>query len=283
MTNRHDTPAWLIDTHVHLYPRYSRERFLDAAVRNFRRGASELGLPSAHGMLCLTEDSRNDVFARLCTGAERLPAGWEVRSTEDGVSAWLTHAEPTHVPGRLLLLRGLQRVTREGLEVSALGCPRDLLPDGLTLGDSVTRIRDAGGYPVIPWGFGKWWFGRGRTLREALARLPRGGFALGDNAGRPAGLPPSGLMEEARARGFTVVAGSDPLDLPGQEDGAGRFGIRLDAEVEEQEPGRHLLGALQALCSSGAQPPIYGKRESWPGFLRNQTLLRLGGARPESK
>jgi len=70
--------------------------------------------------------------------------------------------EPT-----LAIVAGRQLVTREGLELLALATGQELA-SGRSLTDSVRATLDVGGIPVLPWGFGKWWFQRGNTVRDFL-------------------------------------------------------------------------------------------------------------------
>ncbi|HEY4564703.1 MAG TPA: hypothetical protein VIJ36_17085, partial [Thermoanaerobaculia bacterium] len=43
----------LIDAHVHFHACFDRDTFLDAAARNFERGAAELGLDGRPFLGCL--------------------------------------------------------------------------------------------------------------------------------------------------------------------------------------------------------------------------------------
>lgn len=285
MTPLCDATTWLVDSHVHVYDAFDWPAFLRGAVRHFQRGARDLGLPRAGGVLCLTEDARHDVFARLRTGAEALGPAWRVRATADDLSLWIeatghltspgttshTASPEPAPPAALLVLRGIQRATAEGLEVSSL-CGTSEVPDGQFLADAFEGIRRTGGVPVIPWGFGKWWFGRGAFLERFVRETPTGGWFLGDNSGRTPWLPEPAVFHVARARGIPVLPGSDPLDMGTQQAVAGRYGFRIDLQLDAARPGESLREALRNLRD---QPPIYGSREPLAGFVRNQITLRI--------
>lgn len=228
----------LVDAHVHVHSCFSAEALIDGAFRNFRRAASELGHSEAVGCLMLAEMAGAQVREELVVrGAERLVV----------------------VPGR-------QIVTRERLEVLALGRDVDI-PDGLSLSETLARVRESGALPVLPWGFGKWWGRRGALVEEAIRS--EGELYLGDNSGRLrlAGMPR--LLREARR---LVLPGTDPLPFPDQAGRAGSFGFVLEGPLDLSRPAEDLLRRIRALRE---QPPTYGRGETLPGFLRNQASLQL--------
>src|SRR4051812_601799 len=111
----------LVDAHVHFYPCYDRDRFLDAALRNFRRGAAELRLPeSTPGVLLLSEARGERWFERLREETEGVRRGaWEFvpcLADRDSIVA-RRRADPRD---RIFLVAGRQIATREGVEVLAL-------------------------------------------------------------------------------------------------------------------------------------------------------------------
>lgn len=261
----------LIDAHVHFHACFHRDAFLDAALGNFARGAGELGISGPFtGCLMLAE-----------TAGERYFLRWQQR--EDGARFGAWDFEPTSDPAaliahrradgeRLLLIAGRQVRTREGMEVLGLATLEEF-PDGLPFADALARVRWSGALPVIPWGFGKWWFYRGALVEEVVCRAERPDLCLGDNAGRPqiGGWPR--LFREAEARGIPVLPGSDPLPFPEQAGRAGSYGFLLAAGFDEQRPARSLRQALRSLT---APPRTYGRCRDLAGFCRDQLALRLG-------
>jgi hypothetical protein len=265
----------LIDAHVHFYSCFNRGAFLDAAARNFARGAAELGIAGpVIGCLMLAETAEARWFLR-----------WQRR--EDGVKRGAWDFEPTPEPAaliarrrsdgeRLLVIAGRQVRSREGLEVLGLATVEEF-PDGLPFNDALARVRWSSALTVIPWGFGKWWFYRGALVERVVGRKERPGLCLGDNAGRLelAGRPR--LFHAAESRGIPVLPGSDPLPLAAQADRAGSYGFLLEEGFDERRPAESLRQALRAL---DRPPRIYGRCRDLAAFCGEQLALRLRHRRP---
>jgi hypothetical protein len=308
----------LLDAHVHFHAGFSEPVFFEAAVRNFARvdggGVAVCGL-------MLTESHGVDAFGRWEKSARRDVrddggggvrggsggrigsaagdgAGWTFRVTAERNSLWAVGggggAEPGH---RVLVIAGRQLVTEERFEVLALGCRREL-PDDLPLRQARDAVIAAGGIPVVPWGFGKWWFARGRLLAELIAADCPGTWFLGDNAGRPRlSLRPK-LFEVAARRGVWVLPGSDPLPLGGQDKKAGRCGFVLPRMGEAAAPAgalaerpagvaaapatvlgeRPAAAVLDALRGCSRQPETFGRLESLVVFARQQVAMQMRGS-----
>lgn len=259
----------LVDAHVHFYRCYRPEPFLDGALVNFRRLARRLRLdPHAPGILCLTETAEDHWFRTLRDGASGLALGrWSIDATEEDGSL-IARRGPDEA---IVLIAGRQIAAREGLEVLAIGL-EDELPDGQPLRRTIDRVVALGGVAVVPWGFGKWWFRRGRIVRELIERPPRGRLFLGDNGGRPRGLGDPPLFALARRRGIWTLPGSDPLPFPSHERRAGSNGFVLDSPVDLAHPCTTLKERLRALA---AQPLAFGDGEAVAAFIRHQILMQL--------
>jgi len=272
----------LLDAHVHYHAGFSRRAFFGAAWRNLSAGEHQLRLAGAATKgLMFTESLGADVFGELAAaaGAPSTDAGeWSFEATDEDNSLWAVGRTPD---ARILLIAGRQLVTREGLEVLALGC-RHRFDDSLALRDARDAVIDQGGVPVVPWGFGKWWFARGRLLAELLAAPSPGRWFVGDNAGRPRLSRRPALFARAAEHGVFVLPGSDPLPLSGQEDKPGRCGFRLAIATNAQQPAAAVLAALRE-CER--QPETFGRYEGLSGFARDQVAMQLhkrrrGGAAP---
>lgn len=272
-------PAFILaDAHVHIHPCFDLAAFLDTAVANFARGARQVGVPGPYaGCLLLTESAGAHRFRRLREG-EEAGGGWTPEPTEEDCSLIVRNIARNGGGERLFLIAGRQIVTREGIEVLALGRDADI-PDRLVLGDTLDRVRATGALPVLPWGFGKWWLRRGTLVAEAFRQRGAGELFLGDNAGRLdlAGAP--GLFRQARAEGVPVLPGSDPLPLPEHAGRAGSYGFVLSGPLDQARPAACVLRAVRRLKG---QPRIYGSRAALPGFLRDQAAMqwRRGKALP---
>jgi hypothetical protein len=259
-------PHALVDSHVHFYGCYDRERFFDAAAANFSAAERSLGLPpSGCWSLWLTENHDDDYFRMFAEGSG-AGARWRVETTAEPIA--LEAAREDGV--RILIVAGRQIETRERLEVLALGTAARF-PRGMSLDQALRATVEADAVAVVPWGFGKWWFGRSRLLDRTL-QSPPVAFHLGDSGGRPAAAYEPRHFRAARKRGLAVLPGSDPLPLPEDNDQAARYGFVLDLAPDTGSPAGALKGAMRRTNPS-LRP--FGRREGLVRFCRRQIAMQL--------
>lgn len=254
-----DTPSSvaLVDSHVHFHPCYGLSAFLDGALRNFRKAGT------GTGYLLLTESAGAHWFRRWRDGLKTEDWRFEPTMEEESLRA------RNGIGEGLVLVAGRQIVTRERLEVLALG--KDLeLRDGLPLHEILERVRESGALPVLPWGFGKWWGRRGAVVSEALRQ--DGELFLGDNGGRLG--PDPALFRQARKLGVRVLPGSDPLPFARHAGLAGSYGFTLPHAVDFERPAETLLRRIR----ESSQPRAFGRRAGLPRFLRDQVGMQLRSA-----
>lgn len=262
---------FLVDGHAHLHGCFDRSVFFDRAAANFRAAAGALELPVVPlGCLALTDGPGRDTFGELSRPGFEGTARWQAQHTAE--------AESLFVVGRggerLLVLAGRQIPTRRGLEVLALGTRVEFAAGG-PLRETVELVLAAGALAVVPWGFGKWWWGRGREVAELLASPPSG-LCLGDNGGRPrVGIRPR-LFAQAMNQRIPILPGSDPLPFPRQVGVAGAHGFVLGGELSTDRPA---AGVLRLVRSLTEQPPTYGRGERLLPFARNQLAMQVQGRR----
>jgi len=260
-----------VDGHVHVYPCFSADRLLSAAVANMGGGD-----PGGARMLLLSESAGHDVFAawrEAAGGPVPGAAGWSVARTGEDCTLALTG------PGgvSLLVVAGRQVATSERLEVLALGTTKSIEDAKHTVAGAIEAAASAGAMPVVPWGAGTWWGGRGRALdlgsSGAGAR-----FALGDNSGRPWIWPEPRHFRKARSVGISVISGSDPLPLAGEEAHVGRCGIVIEGDPDMSAPFAWVRERVLASAHSH-----YGRREGVLRFVRNQAAMQARKTRMAEK
>ena len=273
----------LLDAHVHYHPCFSRAEFFSAAVRNFDAGATQLGLDGPRlGGLMFTESRGDNAFQAMAARAKPAPPAdlaerhWWFRPSGEDNALWA--ALGPEESASLLLIAGRQMVTSEGLEVLALGCAREL-PDGMELTEAIGAVLSEGAIPVVPWGFGKWWLGRGQLVTELLAGDVGGRYFLGDNAGRPQALARSHLFDRGIARKVFVLPGSDPLPFRRQMGKAGLCGFRLGPGFEIDRPASSIIASLR---SCDRQPATFGTYESLGTFALDQLAMQFRKRRPRA-
>lgn len=236
-----------VDMHVHLYPYYDAHALLTAASLNLQRAAPDADC----GALYLTDRAGHHAFRALRDGGLNS-AAWHPRPSADPNAFWLA----TRDGRRLLVVAARQIVTRERIEVLALGTA-DEVADGTPAEQTLAEVRTKGALPVLPWGLGKWWGARGRVVRELIAAARPGELAVADTCLRPALLGESPLLRAARRKGLAVLAGTDPLPRSGEEEMAGRYGVQADGPVDEDAPAKSLTTLL---ARPGEHLRIIGRR-----------------------
>lgn len=251
----------LIDAHAHLHTA-SLDGALDAARSNFEAAARRLGIRPSACVLFVTESAAERRFDEAARAGRR--GRWTLRPTPDGEAV---RAETPGGPD-ILLVASRQARTDMGLEVHALGTSA-AIRDGRPLDETLDEARRAGGLLVLPWGVGKWWGRRGRSVREALDR--ERDLMVSDNGGRPWFWPTPSLIRRERARGRPVLAGSDPLPLEGEHARLGSYGSVAEADLDESTP---VEGLLRVLRGGEGGVRTYGERTGALAFIGAQVRVR---------
>lgn len=258
----------LVDGHVHFYDVYDETRFFEAAVSNLQHGAAQLGIGgSCSGCLALTESSGNSHFDRFARRADqRAERGpWSFRSTAEPHSLIAYHEDGR----RLALIAGRQTATAEGVEVLTLASSQ-AIEDGLPVRDVLARAAADGTLAVLPWGFGKWWFGRGRLLKRLLEERER--LLLADSGCRLRGSRYPSILRLAETGSHFVLAGSDPFPIEGHEARAGSYGFELAGPLDWRAPAAWLVARLRELRSS---PRVFGELQRLGPFWRSQLGMQV--------
>lgn len=261
----------LVDAHVHMYDCFNVAGVFDAAAANFARAARARGGTTSFGcVLCLVESASEHFVDGVRT--QRLGKVWRGQhgdwELEEGEEPETLEFRCGH--SRLVVIAGRQIVTRERLEVLALGTTAPL-PDGASMDATLEAVRSAGAVAVLPWGVGKWLGARGAVVDRVLAEPQWRHVFLGDNGNRLRYGPEPERFAAARRAGRSVLPGSDPLPLPGEEARVGAYGFAVDADLDPLRPAAGLLTELR----SGASVAAFGERESFRGFVGKQLALRF--------
>ncbi len=235
-----------IDTHAHLYDDYSVKEWCYAAVRNLG------GCDEVCTAVCVVDRDGQESLARL---RSEVPSFGEWRDLWDGL-AGIAHLGT----GSLLIVRGVQYVTSERLEVLGLGVER-FAPDGSSAGEYISRIEELGGLACLPWSPGKWLGARGKVVKALLDAGSENAFVVGDISMRSRFGPPSTLLRYARKKGFPVVHGTDPLPSQVDERLVGSLGSELALTRSPEELLSSWATLKETLLSSGTLRPC-GARNS---------------------
>lgn len=226
----------VIDGHIHIYPVHDWR----VAVRALLKNLAGLADGPAVRAGFLAEAAGCTFFREAASHPERYRDGELALEVGPDAGVLVVRAEGEEPA---YLVAGRQIVTAERLEVLAIGADA-AIPDGEPVKVVIDRVRSAGAVPVLSWSPGKWFFGRGRVVRQLLESEAADRFLLGDTALRPAGWPFPELMALGRRRGFKVIGGTDPLPLPGEECRLGCYGVRVRAEFDPDAPGESIRRML---------------------------------------
>ena len=265
----------LVDSHVHVHGCFDVASVFDAAADNFAAAASALAAGGTYdAVLCLAEMRGERFFDGVRT--RRIGRVWRGRH---GFWEADETAEPQTLAvrrggTRLGIVAGRQLVTRERLEVLALGTTATL-PEGEPIDATLAAVRDARAAAVLPWGVGKWLGARGTVVARVLADPKWRHVLLGDNGNRLELGPEPAQFKLARRAGRAVLPGSDPLPLPGEEARVGAYGFAVDVILDPLRPAAALLEALER----GSPYVVFGRREPLTRFVGNQLALKLQSRR----
>ena len=246
-----------LDAHAHVYPFHDVPRLLLAALANMPRLA-----PSDLRVLCLAERSDCSFFQSLAQDEIRLPGDlWRIVAWDPAGGVKVRHL-PAHRD--LWILAGRQFVSAERIEVCSL-FRDDLFQDGLPARDLVRSILGCGGLPALDWAPGKWLFSRGALVRRLAAEFPPSQLALVDTSLRFLGWPAPRLYRAARRAGRPLLAGSDPLPFPGEEDLAGSYHCTFS--IPPLADSARIVEPLKAALVSGAVPIAFSGSRGCPAAV----------------
>lgn len=268
-----ETDILAVDSHVHLYDWVNLVPMLDAALASFTDAVNNIKEgKDFYGVLVLTEPRERDTFAKLRNQAQTespcmLNSDWTLQTTGESLSLAAVHANGA----TLYLISGQQVVTRESLEVLSIATEQSI-PDRMSLEETIQGIRVRDGFPVLPWGVGKWLFGRGKLINRAIEENGGKPLAIGDNGGRPNFWTMVGQFNKAKLHDLPILNGTDPLPTPKTQRTAGSYGNIICCKFDTDKPAKSLLTAL---TDTSCERVAYGALEAPAAFVLDQVLLRL--------
>ncbi len=266
----------IVDAHVHLHTCYRADELLENASRNLSaaRSKNPAAAPPALYLL-MAECQGDDCFTRLRTLALHDDAGsrkalglrsWSVAPTSE-VSSIVASSGAR----QLFIVAGRQVACREGLEILVLGTTQKF-QDGRPIRELLSETEALGVPRVIPWGPGKWFFSRGRLLRQLLEEFRKPTLFLGDEGGRPGfwGYP-THFAVGARL-GVRDLPGTDPLPFSHDVTKVGRMGLRVPVDLDPQRPA---VSLMRSLTDPNVAFERFATLEPPLRFVRNQIGMQL--------
>jgi hypothetical protein len=251
----------IIDAHVHIYPNYD----LAMAISNSLVNMDEAKPEKETAKIWLLSERAD------CSAFEQL-----LRTAQIG----MYHVVPTGEPGTLrvqlgerivlYILAGRQVITADGLEVCALASGINIPDRELDAASCIQTALDAGALVSLNWAPGKWFGKRGKIVSDLFARDVQPGLFIGDSAMRPTFWSEPKLMRSARAKGWRILAGSDPLPFSGEERTFGRYGCMITGEWDVERPAASLVALL---TQQDVTINLWGMRRGPFEFFRRQIAI----------
>ena len=245
-----------IDTHVHIYPDCNISQLLNSALLNFKKFSS--GSPDNKFVLGLTE--RFDCnFFKTHQENSKWHGKWELQY--DPKSELITAA---NAEAKIYLLSGRQNISSEKLEVLTLGSDA-FRAERLPAVEIIKGSQETGLITILPWSFGKWTGKRGKLVRKLIEDSTLD-FSLGDPAHR-FGLQP-GLFSVGTNYKRTLMCGTDPLPLAGEEGRVAAYGSIFEIEASELS-SKSIVKALMS------EPQTFGSRINLASAISLQLRMRM--------
>lgn len=260
----------MIDGHVHIYDCYDLGKFFDIALRNLEHFHNTLYPQEGpfEKILLLTEGRKNDFFSQFKEDGGFLnDLGYQCLSTKENFSLILARDNKPVC----YLLKGRQIVTKENLEVLLVASGQDI-KDGYPVEAIIEQIIDKNDIAVLAWGFGKWFFKRGKIVKSLAEKYGSHGFFIGDNSGRPHFWPKPQQFKRAEALNIPIINGSDPLPFKNEINKVGTYGFSVEGNFNEDEPGGSLW---EILLSPETCIDFFGRRDSAVSFFKRQSKMYL--------
>jgi hypothetical protein len=263
----------VVDGHVHIHPCYDVDAFFDNAYRNLRETVGVGAEESRAYFLLMSECAGDDFFGALrhIASTNSSTGGIQLRRWSVGITDEAESIVASADGRRLFIIAGRQVACREGLEVLLLGTTGKF-QDRRSIREVLDEAVSQGVPHVIPWGAGKWFFGRGKLLSQLLREHRAPMFFLGDEGGRPAFWPYPRHFTEAGRLGVRDLPGTDPLPFAHDVDKVGRVGFCAKMNLDEKRPARSLF---QVLGDGNTAIERFARLEPFTRFVRNQVAMQL--------
>ncbi|MBN2411030.1 hypothetical protein JXQ31_05005 [candidate division KSB1 bacterium] len=261
----------LCDAHVHIYPQFDLTNAIKNSISNFTKIEKVKHLQNESiKVWLLTEGQDYDFFTRQYT----LNNDYVIKKTGENESLIIINKH-TDKP-LLYIIAGRQVVTREKLEICALATQYNQKDRTLNTRDTIKSVLDFGGIPALNWAPGKWFFSRGKIVRDVIENSNPESLLISETTMRPTIWPTPSLMKIAIKKGYKVIAGSDPLPFMKEENLIGSYCTLLTGKFDPEKPA----DSLRKLLLSSADIKRFGKRSGPLTFTKRQFNIMLYNKMP---
>ncbi|MFZ5517847.1 MAG: hypothetical protein ACOY90_14480 [Candidatus Zhuqueibacterota bacterium] len=266
-----------VDGHVHLYPIYDLTRAIENGHENLMKNCNGKAGEKVVPVWQLTERSDCAMFDEI----SKSPAvfkkdGYEFIPHEDGLTILVRkNSEPY-----LYIFAGRQLVASEGLEILSLVSRLNIPDREKSIREIKQAIEDSGGIPTLNWAPGKWFFKRGQVIASLIYEYSADDAFIGETTLRHTLWPEPKLIKRAKQKGYSVIAGSDPLPFSGEEETVGTFGFKIKGDFDSARPARSFTKMMKANRNS---VELIGRRNNIFTFAGRQYKIMAEKRTRESR
>lgn len=259
----------IIDAHIHIHECYNLGSFFNSAKANFIEKAKQNNIADFLSVLCLTESHNVNQFAKISSFSKRKEkiGDWEITESKNQNSIILIDKNNF----KIILIAGRQIVTKEKLEVLALGLIDDP-NDGEKIDKILKYVNEKGSISVIPWGVGKWFGNRKQIVEKLVLQNNTFPLYLGDNGNRPFFWRQPNIFSIALRKGVLNIPGSDPLPFIHEVKKPGSFGFIINDNIDIEKPFDSIY---KKITDSKTQFKTFGKLEGVYNFIKNQISMQI--------
>lgn len=235
----------LIDGHIHLYPLYKLTLAIKNGIANLQQSAKQSDAIDLNQkqipVWLLVERYDCNFFGQISSESSVKMNGFTLKAAEDGSTIIVSENDTTV----LYIFAGRQLVTKENLEILSLVSPFNLKDREYSIEQVIDSVIESEGVPAVNWAPGKWFFSRGKIVKNVLAKYSPEQLLIGDTSLRTTLWPTPRLMSRSRKKNFKIIAGSDPLPFEDEEYQIGKYGFTVSARFDESKPAESMRNILK--------------------------------------
>lgn len=267
----------IVDGHVHLYPIYDLLRSIENGHENLIKNCNGESGEAVVPVWLLTERSDCSIFEDISKSPAAFNKdGYEFIPQKDGLTILVQkNSEPY-----LYIFAGRQLVASEGLEILSLVSTLNIPDRAKPIRDIKKAIVESGGIPTLNWAPGKWFFKRGKVITSLIDEYSAEDVFVGETTLRNTMWPEPKLIKRARQKGYSVIAGSDPLPFSGEEETVGTFGFKIKGDFDSSKPAQSFRKMMKENRDS---MELIGRRNNIFTFAGRQHKIMAEKRTRESK
>ena len=122
----------------------------------------------------------------------------------------------------------------------------------------------------MAWGVGKWFFKRGKIIKDIIEKYHSPYLFIGDNSARPWFWLKPKLYNLAEMHNVGILRGSDPLPFSEEFGRAGTYGFIIRGDFQVDKPAEYFRNIM---ISKNNNVSLFGHQDTAISFLKRQTKM----------